>query len=415
MSVTPTPGRAKLGWTLLLLGIFSAAAAPAAAASIYLFDEVGGGFLELSTDPWRVSSLWSLEEVAGLAPRVPRGPIDGPRLEDLAYDPEYQRLFLVLPDDAEVDEDGAKAFRVVLASLPRFDVMAELRLPQKLVVAPRLLLRPRHGELFVQWEDREAARAAGGEVSATVITVLGRTDLKPRRTLRSEIPRAEAASTPAPIFFPWARFDPAEERIYAGNKVLRFTDDGVVAEMPDLLRGLDAQTWERLKQRYPDHPRTGKPWIRRVLADAAGDLGLVHLSGDPQTDSVETLWVTDLRSGSGDTFIEVPPSRSTFVAGGRRILAQEVTPLVPGTAQSATGRVRIYDTDSGELRQELSSELLAGSVRVVHWLCDAPDGDGMLWRGGDGRPVLVEPERGRAEALRVDFSPSPRLGCVVVQ
>lgn len=391
----------------LALGSGGLAADEAANAArfAYVFNS-NGEFAKLEIASWTAQALWSLDRVAELAARVPKGRLDGARLEGLAFQGESQLVTMVVPVDAQVDEDGAKRYQLLTVRLPRMDsLLAERLLPQRIGSAPRLLAAPL-GRLWLEHE--EPAPPASDRLPRT-LHLLDGVGLDDLLTAKSELP-ADLAKLPAGQDYPALSekahfYDPARtEEVYDSGRFLRAAGGGYSARWVDFAGMLTDEQRQRLTAIFPPDAVTGHQGYFLVPVDSRANRALVKATAAVGPARREALLSYDLLASRADALIEVPAGVARLLPDGR-ILLRELAEPAPGArvARVTNGRLLWLDGRSGQTVARVDSELLAGDFEEAGLLCTTDDGAQALLYGKGGQLLVAEPRAGSVRALPIGF------------
>ena len=384
--------------------------------------------LALNSSDLSVEALWSLDAVQGLGDRFPPAGGNGAGLEDVAFAPDLQDVYLVVPAEAPAEPGEAVRFRVLRVRLPRWErVEAEYALPVALETPPAIALRPDRGELYVEYQDPRATAASPGEFIRQ-IRVLDRLQLHELRTLRSETP-SDALRLPAgkgyPIFSSATHFLPGTDVAYERGRLIRFADATYSADLLDFYDFLSPAQKAALAQRYAVDPQSQRPRMYFAPMDAADRWALLWAQGAPQSAAAGDLYaVVDLVGRTAVGMFETPFAAADLLPDGRVVARELRPPATAGAAAAgrrndwaATGQGWVIDPKSGARVASFASDLLAGRSDQVALRCAAPAGDVLFFgveRRGRQQLVALDAKSGKARLVEADFAPDQGTRCLFV-
>jgi hypothetical protein len=404
----PRPSRRGSGGRstgALALALALASAPVSAAPFAYLFNSAGD-FLKLDLAEGRTVAAWSLVHTRGIGDALPEGQLDGPVVEGLTFDSERGNLFLVLPEEGATDDRGAKRFRVVATSLPLFPVRAEFRLPEALPTPPRLLLGPAGDTLYVAWESAPTTEkgGAGTHFHATLLSV---PDLHIVRELSGKVARSTATGQDEPpLITERAYFGTDPALAFETDRLLRFSGGGFFAETSLPRLSAEQQTRINAYAGSPS-PATGGPATYEYFpVGSQSGKTLVKVSARAAAVKGDLLFVWDPLTGTIGPLFEVPRSSPRLLDSGRRVLAQEIDgpSSRPLSQIRTTGRLFLFNVTTGNRLAVLSSDLLAGRLGEIDFICATPDGKAAFLRGAGNRIVLVDLAQSRVLAPPAAFT-----------
>lgn len=372
----------------------------------YLFNG-GGDLLVVDLQEPAVGGLWKLRWIAGVHELLPEGPMDGLPVEGAAFDADRRVLYLVLPTEARMGEEGRKGFRVVALGLPTFERFGSWQVPQPQQVPPSIVLLAGGRRLLVQYASGEAERASTGDfvLQGTVLEAPGLRFLDTTSTRVPRDPRQRAAGEALPHLTPRAEALDGGW-LLDGDRLVRWGEEGFAARRLDPLAALPAPHRDLLSRVAPLLPQTGLPRIRFRVVSQSGGRVLVRVQPEVVDESARFMLFTyaPLTEETSPPIL-VPPGRAWL--SGDRIVVQG---LEGGTT---TGEVTLYDVATGSPLEEVESpDLVDLAAEGAAWLCGG--GGRHLLRGRDRGVVIVTPESGEAERLPVRFVVDDWTRCFVV-
>ena len=412
-----------LGSTLAALrrvavfGAFAAAAAvassPTAALEAWVINP-DGGFLAFDLASGKVSAAWNLAAVRGIGAgaaagsagvtgaSAAAGPLGDRPVPDYGFATARDLALFAVPSAVPNDPEGRARYRVIAVRPPRFDVVAEWKLPQPATEAPRLLTGPNAGDdrLLVGWHDTAASTAAGdvfhlAELSLPDLAEVSRkTAFAPRG-----IPGVDA---PPPLLTDGSRLSADGRSILDRDRLIRLEGDGFGARAIPF--ALNPEQRARLDAYSP--PRAGRPSYALAAIDAEGGRVLYLVRSERTEVARDLVFTFDPATGVSTPFLDVPRCHAALLPGGRRIAVQEVeAPANRALSQTRTkGTVQVIDAASGAAVARFEHEALAGRLEDVRLRCASPDGGALIYRGARAELLVLDLAEHRVEVQNVTFS-----------
>jgi hypothetical protein len=304
---------------------------------------------------------------------------DGQPIEDYAYDARRGIVFLLLPDRARESADIGKHYRIVAASLPDLERVASFALADS--SAAHLLFDPVGDRLIAQAATSEsiAGEARPGWRVTTVL--LASPTLAERNRISQHVANVFDGSQRAP--FIWGRMaeptigmsrvSPDGRWIVNGNDLVEIGADSLVAYRHDVsMSATDSLAIAASPGAVPGR-------FGLIVRDAGARrlLLMAILWPDSLVRPTRFLQLRDAGPrGAVHRLFEVPEGVATLLDDERHVLVQAVDgPLHrSSTAVNFTGRLFIYDGETGAQVMDFSDPRLAGGVSsLVAPICSAAD------------------------------------------
>ncbi len=373
---------------LIGVGACAKAAAPSAARVTFLGCEENVVTLDLSRDS--VLDQWPLHRAEST------GAIDSPQwdgcpVEAVAYDAKRNIAFLVLPDRTREDPASPKHFRIVSAQLPAFAAIASMHIAGS--ARPALLFDTHADRLIAQWTRMDSVppgKLATGWPLTTM--VLSSPSLQVMKRAEQRIPNTIDGSYVSPIIHGTTSFSPASRaigrnRIVDADAIAEWRGDTLVAHR----HGLELS--QARQHDVQQHRGIDATHYRTRGLDAGERRLLVGIQVFDDTSRTMLIALTDIDNTSTAYPLVVAPRGHAFLLGDeRRFLVQEVDGRLnqPVTKMRMTGRVSIFDGQTGTLVREIADRRLAGSFEIVQPICSTPDGNKVFMRTDDARLAIVD-------------------------
>lgn len=375
---------------LAVLAVALGGASPGGAAPfLYVFSS-SGAFAKVDREDGRIAALWSLAGTPGFADAARA--VGAPFLASTAFDTAREELFVSVAEPAGAPAPAPRHYRVARVRFPDFKVGASTLLPGWLDSAPRLLLDERAGRLYVQW----FAAVAPGAPGRYHVSVLGTETLAEVDRWTADVAR----DAPLPAWDGrFYLFGDTERQILGPDRTLRLAGHSLSAERvaPEADRG--------------QLERAG-PGALPLAVDSAAGRRLIAVASPSASVGRQIFFVRNASGVSGPS-IETPRGLGRLTPDGRRLVVQEIDGPAsrPRSEVRSTGRVLIYDADTGAERMDLRDERLAGPVETTGFACADPEGSILVWRGREGRLALVDTAKSTLSIPDIDMTLDAEARC----
>ena len=399
--------------------------APARAESTAYF--LGGEteLLQLRIEDLSVEALWKLDWTKGLGDRFPPRSEGRPYVGGVAFSPDGQDVYLVVPTSIPERVEEPTGFRILYVKLPRWDkVEAEYTVPVRTVSSPYITLGPDGREVYVQYEFPRQGDSTSDGKFVDEIRVLSGEDLHEVRSYRAQAPMNSLKLAPGrayPFFTADTYFPPNSDDAYDKGRLISFSDGTYQGRRIDFNAFLSADQEGRLVKRYGTNQKTQRSRGYFIPVDAVGRWVLLLAQGTPQDGSSTDLRVVvDLSARKALHFIETPPASADLLPDGR-LLVRPLRPPKDGTEQrdrahwQATGEAWIFDPATGDRVATFSADLLAGEAEGISFICADPTVEHLFFTSPHGlsrRLAVLTLTTGRAQRLAVDFWPAANTPCI---
>ncbi len=398
---------------------------PVQAVSTVYFLDGGTELLQLRLEDLSVEALWKLDWTKELGDRFPPRSEGRPYVGGVAFSQDGQDVYLVVPANIPERIEEPTSFRILYVRLPHWDkVEAEYTVPVQTASSPCITLGPDGREVYVQYElPRQGDSTAGGEF-VNEIRVLSGKDLHEVRSYRAQAPLDSLKLAPGqayPFFTANTYFPPNGDEAYDKGRFISFSEGTYQGRRIDFNAFLSADQRNHLVSRYGINQQTRRSRGYFVPVDAVGRWVLLLAQGTPQDGSSTDLRVVvDLSARKAFHLIETPPATADLLPDGR-VLVRPLRPPKDGNEQGdrahwlATGEVWIYDPATGNRVATFSSDLLAGEVESISFICADPAVEHLFFTSPHGlsrRLAVLTLTTGQAQRFAVDFWPAANTPCI---
>ncbi len=387
----------------LLARTFEPTRASSAPRFAYFFGTTGK-FLKLDTKDFSVDAQWTLPRINGVArllpPDIPRGAKKAHGYwiaESLAYDKTFHRLYGIFPTPGVTSPEWElnRMYEMLVFRLPTLEVEIKIDLAQGLKGPPSLLVSPNGGRLFLSYGVRPTKEEKAKGLMVNVLDIYDTRTLRKVHTIREKTDRRAFMKAKAVIntsFSKNAYFSSDGKTIYDGLKAISVNGNEFVKR----------KSINPLKALAPSQRAKLRPYERMDPADRIRRLrfgwpvsrnGRTVLRVSDQSRSTSAYWTIDLDTSEVSPVIEAPLSVGHITPDGTKLVLEELrvprkqVPGEPTPRPTKTGRVLIYDVDSGDRVKDFRWPELSGRSLL---LCIAPNSDMLFYADSSGRLYTVQ-------------------------
>jgi hypothetical protein len=389
-------------------------------STLYLFNPEMD-FLQIDLQALSLRAMWSLPLISKLSNVVPLCEARSGCIvaRDFRYD-EKRHLFAVFPKRQKTESEMAEGappggtYQVVGLSLPDFDVLGHLDIPQPQSEAPNVLLSPDGLHLYVEYRDTKAQQAAKDPTIAVVLDVNDARTLKTEASIRQSAPVEKYMAADDPLdalFSSSAYFSSDGQYIFDGLDRIQIKDNHAKKETVSPIPGLN----DTQRKALTPYVKTvaGKPYFDFNVSESAGGRTVVWMSDEKHTKYA--LWTTDLRTSADTPVITSPFGFIHLVEDGSKIVVEESSGrAMEGAETLKTGRILTFDVDSGKQTGDFSNEALKGSLGEHRSICLSPDGS-LLVEVTKQNVLLVDLKAEKVKTLPVKFPANPGTTCLFTE
>jgi len=386
-------------------------------APAYVFS-TSGAFIGLQRD-FKVNSLWHLPRVEGITPLLPAVCSSGDGScfwypVSMAYDTSTATAYAILPQKKSSNPAEPQEWQVIAFTLPAMAVTGHINLPQ--CESPRLLLRPKQNELFVNYTLPKPPADAD---FVTVVDIYDLRSLKLRKSVSEKTNEQKFMAAQVAVnasFSDRGDFDSSGDVILSGLSRIRFTGEAFLRQAVDPVAVIAPGEQLKLEPFYRIQPVNKARWLPQAVADIAGGRTLmVSESGDG---AQMAIWTVNLQSSTASSVQVVPAGTAHLIAGGGRVLVERVKPASGSTGNSEKneklGVWAVYDM--GSAKQLFQKEVAIGKGRASanELACAWPDGSRALFRHDNKLYGVELDSAGAVREIPAVFSATPPLSCIFV-
>jgi hypothetical protein len=386
-------------------------------APAYVF-ATSGSFVGIQRD-FKINSLWYLPRVEGITPLLPE--VCRSERADcfwypagMVYDASTATAYAILPQKKSSNPGDPQEWQVIAFQLPAMSVTGHFNLP--ICENPKLLLRPKQSELFVNYTLPKPENSPNFE---TVVDVYDTNSLKPKRSVHEKTDEQKFMMAQAVVnagFADTAEFDAAGNVILSELNRITFTDAAFRKQAVDPVALLDPVEQRKLEPFYRTQPANKTRWLPHTIADSGN--GRTLLVVESQDGAQMALWSVNLENSKASPVIVVPAGIAHLIGRGTRILVEKTKPGAGSAVRSEKneklGSWTLYDTGTGQQVLQKEVALAKGRSAQNEFACAWPDGSRALFRHESRLYGVVLSSAGAAQEIPAVFSADPPLHCIFV-
>jgi hypothetical protein len=322
------------------------------------FVECSGTLTKVDIATHQVVTTLRLAGRTGKKAPIPTTHVDGCSTENALYEVHTGRMFVVVPKEPSGER---RHYQVLAFTLPEVTLLNVIDIEPFLIRAPGIVVSPDGSRLFVSEVEKEGESA---EKSGSAIAVYDiRTPTSAKLVVRQPADYSFGAH---------AYFGNEGSKIYSGDEMITLRGDIGSAAIVDVNKLLVAPVGVPLQPYKYIDPDTKRSKALGYYADSAGGRLLERIQAEPKFGTVFAA-------------IDMPSSKITVVSGapaasasnlhlsqdGRQVLLEEVTAADRSRHTDKTGRLVLYDAETGGQLRDRKFMEIAGSEALLR--CVSPD------------------------------------------